>query len=160
MTMRPMFIVTVLFLGQVCALGQKTDSPAPRTINLHQAVEMALKHNHVVRIAALKVEEDQHAKEVARSAYLPVIRHDSTFIHVTDTQVIEIPAGALGVVSGTSIPAESLILNQGGKTFETSGTGLVQPLTQLFKIKAEMTLRVRNSRRAGERLVTFKTKLR
>jgi outer membrane protein TolC len=136
MTMRPMFIVTVLFLGQVCALGQTTDSPAPRTINLHQAVEMALKHNHVVRMAALKVEEDQHAKEGARSAYLPVIRHDSTFVHVTDTQVIEIPAGALGVVSGTSIPAESLILNQGGKTFETSGTGLVQPLTQLFKIKA------------------------
>jgi outer membrane protein TolC len=29
-----------------------------------------------------------------------------------------------------------LILNQGGKTFETSGTGLVQPLTQLLKINA------------------------
>jgi outer membrane protein TolC len=29
-----------------------------------------------------------------------------------------------------------VILNQGGRTFETSGTGLTQPLTQLLKIKA------------------------
>jgi outer membrane protein TolC len=131
-----MFIMTVLFLGQVCAFGQKTDSPAPRTINLHEAVELALKHNHVVRIATLKVEEDQYAKEVARSAYFPVVRNDSAFFHVTDTQHIEIPAGALGVVSGTPIPGGPVILNQGGRTFETSGTGLTQPLTQLFKIKA------------------------
>jgi outer membrane protein TolC len=90
----------------------------------------------VVRIATIHVEEEQHAKEVARSAYLPVLRNESTFIHVTDTQNIEIPAAGLGVVGGSAIPAQSLILNQGGKTFETSGTGLVQPLTQLFKIKA------------------------
>jgi outer membrane protein TolC len=136
MTTRPMFIMAVLFLGQVCALGQKTDSKVPRTINLHEAVELALKHNHIVRIATLKVEEEQHAKEVARSAYFPVIRNDSTFFHVTDTQHIEIPAGALGVVDGTPIPGGPVILNQGGRTFETSGTGLTQPLTQLFKIKA------------------------
>jgi len=131
-----MFIMAVLFLGQVCALGQKTDSTAPRTINLHEAVELALKHNHVVRIATLKVEEEQHAKEVVRSAYFPVIRNDSTFFHVTDTQHIEIPGGALGVVDGTPIPGGPVILNQGGRTFETSGTGLTQPLTQLFRIKA------------------------
>lgn len=136
MTTRTLLLAGVLFLGQAGALGQQADSPAPRTINLHQAVELALRHNHVVRIASLRVEEQQHAKEAARSAYLPVIRNDSTFVHVTDTQNIEIPAGALGVVSGSAIPGQALVLNQGGKTFETSGTGLVQPLTQLFKIKA------------------------
>jgi outer membrane protein TolC len=97
---------------------------------------MALQHNHFVRIASLHVEEEQHAKEVARSAYLPVLRNDSTFVHVTDTQNIEIQAGALGVVDGTAIPSRSVILNQGAKTFETSGTGLTQPLTELFKIKS------------------------
>jgi outer membrane protein TolC len=131
-----MLVAAVLFLGLTCALAQQTGPSAPRTINLHEAVELALKRNHVVRIASLKIEEDQHAKEVARSAYFPVVRNDSTFVHVTDTQNIEIPAGALGVLSGTPIPGGPVILNQGGKTFETSGTGLVQPLTQLFKIKA------------------------
>jgi outer membrane protein TolC len=105
-------------------------------INLHEAVELALKHNHRVRIASLHVEEGQHAKEVARSAYLPTIRNDSMFFHLTDTQFIEIPSGGLGVVGTNRIPPEPLLLNQGGLTVETSGTGLVQPLTQLFKIKA------------------------
>ena len=136
MTTRTMLIATVLFLAQCCALGQQAEPTAPRTINLHQAVELALKHNHVVRIASYHVEEEEHAKEVARSAYYPVLRNDSVFAHVTDTQNIEIAAGALGVVGASAIPSQPLILNQGGKTFETIGTGLVQPLTQLFKIKA------------------------
>jgi len=39
-------------------------------------------------------------------------------------------------VSGTRIPAGTVVLNQGGQTFETGRTGLTQPLTQLFKIKS------------------------
>jgi outer membrane protein len=125
-----------LFSLLTFASAQQAESTAPRTINLHQAVELALKHNHVVRIASLKVEENQHAKEVARSAYLPTLRNDSTFAHVTDTQFIAIPAGGLGVVGGTGIPARQFTINQGDKNFIVSGTGLTQPLTELFKIKA------------------------
>jgi outer membrane protein TolC len=136
MNIRPLLIFGVLSAGQICAVAQREDPSVPRTMNLHQAVELALKHNHVVRIASLKVEEDEHAKEVARSAYLPVLRNDSVFAHLTDTQFIAIPAGAFGVVDGSAIPSRSFVINQGGLTFETSGTGLVQPLTQLFKIKA------------------------
>ena len=118
------------------AVSQQADSNIPRTINLQEAVEMALKHNHLVRIASFQVAEQEHAREVARSAYFPTLRNDSTLVHVTDTQIVEIPAGAFGIAGGSAIPSQSLILNQGGKTFETSGTQLVQPLTQLFKIKA------------------------
>jgi outer membrane protein TolC len=129
-------VVASLFLIAAAALGQQADSNIPRTLNLHEAVEIALKHNHNVRIASLHVEEEQHNREVARSAYFPVLRNDSVFAHLSDTQNIEIPAGGLGVVSASAIPSQTLVINQGGKTFETSGTGLVQPLTQLFKIKA------------------------
>jgi len=118
------------------ALGQQREASAPRTLNLQQAVELALKHNHVVRIASLKVEENEHAKEVARSSYLPVLRNDSVFAHITDTQFVGIQPGALGTVAGSAIPARTVVISQGDQTFETSGTGLVQPLTQLFKIKA------------------------
>src|SRR4029077_10829203 len=113
---------THLFLMPRCTLGQQTESTAPRTINLHEAVDLALKHNHVVRIAALHVEEEQHAKEVARSAYLPTLRNDSIFAHASDTQFIAIPAGGLGVVSGTEIPPRQFTINQGDKNFITSGT--------------------------------------
>jgi len=57
-------------------------------------------------------------------------------LHVTDTQFIQIAPGSLGAVNGTPIPTQPATINQGGRTIITSGTGLVQPLTQLFtKIK-------------------------
>jgi len=115
----------------ICARAQNAET-APRKITLPEAVQMALKHNHVVRIAGLQVQEKQHAKEAARSGYFPSITNESRVLRVTDTQFIQIPAGGLGTVAGSPIPAQPAILNQGGKTFVTSGTDLVQPLSQLF----------------------------
>lgn len=128
-------VVSVLSLATF-TLAQQPESNAPRRLNLHEAVELALRHNHVVRIAELHVDEEQHAKEVARSAYLPTIRNSSSFGHLTDTQFIAIPAGAFGTVGGNTIPARQFNINQGALNFTTSGTGLTQPLTELFKIRA------------------------
>jgi outer membrane protein TolC len=118
------------------AVAQQPELSSARRLSLHEAVELALKHNHSARIAALHVEEEQHAKEVARSAYLPTVRNDSAFAHVTDTQFIGIPAGAFGTVGGSAIPPRQFNISQGEKNFIVSGTGLTQPLTELFKIKA------------------------
>ena len=115
----------------LCARAQNAE-PAPRKITLPEAVQLALKNNHVVRIAGLEVQVKQHAKEAARSGYFPTISNESRVLRLTDTQFIAIPAGSLGTVGGTPIPTAPAILNQGEKTFVTSGTGLVQPLTQLF----------------------------
>src|SRR5271154_4963421 len=118
--------------------GAQNTVTAPRNITLPEAVQLALKQNHVVRIAGLKVDQKQDAKEIARSAYLPSIRNESRILRVTDTQFIEIARGSLGTVGGTPIPETSDVISQGGRTFVTSGTGLVQPLTQLFtRIKPE-----------------------
>ena len=118
-------------------LAQGQDHTAMRRhLTLQEAVQLALNHNHVVRIAKLRVEEKKYAKDGARSKYFPVIENDSRIFAVTDTQFIEIPAGAFGTVGGMPIPGAPVIINQGGQKFVTSGTMLVQPLTQLFtKIK-------------------------
>jgi outer membrane protein TolC len=116
--------------------AQETKQPEPRRITLEQAVQLALKHNHVVRIAAYDVQEKEHRKEIARSAYFPILRNDSVLAHLTDTQFIGIPAGGLGTVGGTPIPPLSTILNQGGLTIVTSGTSLTQPLSELWKVKS------------------------
>ena len=125
-----------LFSLLTFTFAQQPESNVPRRLNLHEAVELALKHNHSVRIASLHVNEEQHAKEVARSAYLPKIRNDSTFAHATDTEFIGFPPGSLGVVGNSAIPPRLLTITQGEKNFIVSGTGLTQPLTELFKIKA------------------------
>jgi outer membrane protein TolC len=125
----------LIFLQAGSVAAQEANPRTPRRITLEEAVQMALKHNHVVRIAAYKVEEKEHAKDLARGAYFPVLRNDSNLLQVTDTQFIGIPAGSLGTVSGTLLPERSVILNQGGKTIVTSGTQVTQPLTDLLKIK-------------------------
>ena len=133
---RPLLLVGILFAGHITAGAQQEPLPPMRTLNLQQAVDLALQHNHAVRIASLHVEESARAKDVARSAYLPVLRNDSIFAHLTDTQLIAIPAGSLGSAGGSALPTHPVVIQQGERTFETSGTGLVQPLTQLFKIKS------------------------
>lgn len=114
---------------------EKGSTAASRRISLREAVQLALKHNHNVRIAGYAVDEKQHAKEAAKGSYFPSIRNDSSFLRLTDTQLIQINPGTLGTVGGTPIPAVSSVLNQGGRSLTTSGTQITQPLTSLLKIK-------------------------
>ena len=126
-------LTAALFLYSFAAsVRAQTTKLSARHISLSEAVQLALKHNHVVRIAGFQVQEKQDAKELARSGYFPNLTNESRIFTVTDTQFIDIPAGGLGTVAGTPVPAKSAILNQGGKTFVISGTTLSQPLTQLL----------------------------
>ena len=134
---RMLIVVALAFLSTFASAGEPDTAPTPRHITLQEAVQVALQHNHLVRINQFKVEEQQHVKEAAKSAYFPSIRNESTFIHVTDTQLVEIGAGSLGTVAGSPIPTQSSIINQGGRNLTTSGTQLTQPLTTLLKIRAE-----------------------
>jgi outer membrane protein TolC len=129
-------VLSISFTAAFAANLTAQESKPVRRISLDEAVQLALKHNHVVRIAGYKVEEKQQTKEIARSAYFPIMRTDGSSLRVTDSQFIGIPQGALGTVDGTPIPGRSVTLNQGGHTFVSSGTSLTQPLTGLFRIKS------------------------
>jgi outer membrane protein TolC len=138
MMKQKLHLVVALALSSTLVFAAEPDTTIPaRRITLHEAVQLARQHNHLVRIDQYKVEEKQHAKEVAKSAYFPLIQNQSSFIHVTDTQLIEIERGSLGTAAGTQIPPVNGILNQGGRNLTTSGTQLTQPLTTLLKIRPE-----------------------
>ncbi|MGA2419258.1 MAG: TolC family protein [Candidatus Acidiferrum sp.] len=123
---------------QTLQKGTTPETPAgeARHITLNEAVQLALKHNHLVRISRYQVEEKEHARQLTRSGYFPVLRNDSSVAEVTDTQFIGIPAGSIGEVGGTPLPSRTDILNQGGKTLVVSGTQVTQPLSELFKVKS------------------------
>ena len=136
-TKRPKYRWGLLFLVVTLPLRAQQAAPsAARRLTLEEAVSLALKHNHGVRIAAFGVQEKEHSKDVARSAYYPLLRNDSAVAHLTDTQFVGIPAGSLGTVAGTAIPTQTTILNQGDLTIITSGTQLTQPITELWKVKS------------------------
>jgi outer membrane protein TolC len=156
-------VLFLIFLSLVFAhiAAAQENQTVPRHITLEQAVQLALKHNHVIRIAGFKVEEQMHVKDVARSAYFPILRNDSNAVRVTDTQFIGIPAGSLGTAGGTPLPSSSVVLNQGGRTLISSGTSLTQPLMQLLKVKSandiarEELTATRNKERQTENTVAL-----
>jgi outer membrane protein TolC len=132
--------ICVVALAALAALPVAAQQNAPsdvRHITLVEAVQLALKHNHLIRIAGYSVEESQRAKDVARSAYYPKLRNDSSYLHVTDTQFIAIAKGSLATVGGTPVPEQTTVINQGGLDLITSGTGLTQPIGELWKIRAQ-----------------------
>ena len=129
-------IVLVFLSGAFAMAADPGKTPVPRHISLQEAVQLAVQHNHGVRIAEYKVDESRQAKEVTKSAYFPSIHNESNFLHLTDTQLIEIGAGSLGTAAGTPIPPRSAIINQGGRDLTTSGTQITQPLTTLLKVRA------------------------
>ncbi len=131
----PVRTALALLALMLCRGGSLAAQDAPasgvRHITLAEAVQLAMAHNHTLRIAGYKVEEKEHQKDVAKSYYYPSLKNESTVVHVTDVQHVEIPTGAFGA----DIPAQPITLLQGGQTFETSGTSLSQPLTPLLKVK-------------------------
>ncbi len=137
---RFMLAATIFYAGIAPAQEESNTAAPPRHITLQEAVQLALKHNHDVRIAGYSVEEKEQAKRVDKSEYFPVIRNDSNFFHVTDTELIEIKSGSLGIAAGTLIPPGNAIINQGERNLTTSGTQISQPLTTLLKIRRENDL--------------------
>lgn len=136
MKRKALFLLMATALSCPLTLANETNGAGPaRHIALREAVQLALKHNHNVRIAQYGIDEKQQAKEAAKSSYFPSIRNDSAFMRVTDTQLIQIAPGSLGVAAGTPIPPVNSIINQGGRNLITSGTQITQPLTSLLKIK-------------------------
>lgn len=106
---------------------------APMELTLSQAIDLALKQNRSLKLAQLAVVDSEQKKKIARADYFPQIKNESTAFHVTEIQQLVIPEASLGV----GIPPKTAVIGQGTLTAYTSGTGLQQPLTQMFKIRED-----------------------
>ena len=118
-----------------CASAALTDEV--RHLKLEEAVRLALQQNRDLKIARLKVKENESRKAAAHSDYLPTITNRSNVLHISELQNITVPAGSLGTVAGAALPPRSIIVDQGKQTLYGSGTMLAQPLTQLLRIHQE-----------------------
>jgi len=131
-----LFLSLALLGWDFCTPVMAQSSPNPMRLTLDQAIDLALKQNHSVRLGSLSVEQMQTKKDEARSNYLPQITTSGSVLHVTELQGVEIPAGTFGSFPSTGpVPSTSLVIDQGSGTWYTGGVGLEQPLTQLFRIR-------------------------
>jgi len=132
--------ITLILAMPPGTLAQATASvPMGPTVHLTlpAAVDMAIAHNRKLKLARLAISDSEEQKRVAESHYYPVIKNESAVLHITELEGIVVPVGSLS--HGTSaglIPSQTLRIDQGADTTYTSGTGLDQPLTQMFKIHA------------------------
>ena len=124
------------FLTAVTAiLAAPILSAQVKKLSMTEAVELALKQNHNLKIARFKVQEAEEEKAGAKSQYFPTLSNETRLSHITELQDIDIPAGAFGKIPevGPS-PPHDLFIDQGKTTVVGSGTSLTQPLTQLIRI--------------------------
>jgi len=129
--------LTLSLFGSALGTGAVAQQPppAPMRLTLEQAIDLALKQNHSVRLRSLSAEQMKSKKDEARSSYLPQIQAHGSVLHITQLEGVVIPAGALGNFPSTGpIPTKPLVIDQGADTGYTGGVGLEQPLTQLFRI--------------------------
>jgi outer membrane protein TolC len=125
-------IVTALLITTTPSLAGEA-----RRLTLAEAVQMAVEQNRTLKIARLKVKENEYKKDGARSDYFPSITNQSNILHITELQNFTISQGTFGSVSGTPVPTRNTNVPQGKKTFYSSGTMIAQPLTQLLRIHQE-----------------------
>ena len=124
--------IIIAAVGIVMAVTQYADDV--RHLTLTEAVHLAINQNPALKIARLKVAENEQKKAGERASYFPSLKNESNILHVTELQNIGIPAGTFGTVGGSFVPSRNTIIPQGQNTFYTSGTQLSQPLTQLIRI--------------------------
>ncbi len=126
---------TLTITGLALAAAIPQYAAEPRRLTLTEAVHLAVSQNRALKIARLKVVENEQKKVGARSEYFPSITNQSNALHISELQNIGIPAGAFGTAGGSLIPAHGVTLPQGQQTFVSSGTMIAQPLTQLIRIR-------------------------
>ncbi len=134
-----LFVATVVLPAQqdtVVSVAAAPPSPVGTRLTLSAAVEIALHHNRHLQLAQLAVRDSGEQKTIAQSHFYPTIANQSSVLHITELEGVVIPAGAFAHGSAGLVPSDTIRLDQGASTTYTSGTGLTQPITQAFKIRA------------------------
>ena len=78
MTVQASIFAVLFSTAGRAAFAQQPEPPAAGVITLPEAVDLALAHNHAVRLARLSVDEKDRAKDVAKSAYFPQVRNETS----------------------------------------------------------------------------------
>ncbi len=105
-----------------------------RKLSLKEAVELAISQNHSLRIARLKIVENEQKKAGERASYFPQIKDAANAGDSTGVDHLVIPAGTLGRVQGQLVPGNAVNIPQGLHHLLLNEASISQPLTQLIRI--------------------------
>jgi len=131
-------VVAVLLLLVFCSAAAQAEK---RRLTLDEAVDLAAQSNPTVRMAHLKARAMRATVTQARANYFPQLATEGEAVHAGRNELLRIPMGALGVYSGVgAIPGKEIDLQLGNRNFLLDTTTLAQPLSQLYKIHAGVSV--------------------
>jgi outer membrane protein TolC len=105
-----------------------------RKLSLKEAVELAISQNHSLRIARLKIVENQQQKAGQRASYFPSVTDHAKADDSTGISHVVIPTGTFGRVGGQLVPGQDVTIPQGRDYLLLNEATITQPLTQLIRI--------------------------
>jgi outer membrane protein TolC len=105
-----------------------------RKLSLKEAVELAISQNHSLRIARLKIVENEQKKAGERASYFPSITDHANADDSTGISHIVIPSGTFGRVDTQLVPGHDVTIPQGQDYLLLNEATISQPLTQLIRI--------------------------
>jgi outer membrane protein TolC len=118
------------------ALCVPSAQAAARKLSLAEAVDLARRQNHALKIARAHVRERAEQTATARSNYFPQFSNSTSLVGLSAQQLVTVPAGSLGTIPPLGpFPPQSVTLQQGSNLTVLSITTVQQPLTQLWKIR-------------------------
>lgn len=112
-----------------------------RSITLDEAVQLATKQNSLVKMAGDKAKEADARVTQARANYFPVVTNQSAATHFNQSEFLTIDKGALGSYAATGpIPNNDVNIKVGKQNAFITTTVAAQPITQMFKIHAGVSV--------------------
>lgn len=151
--------IALVAIGVVALAGQA--SAEQLNLTLPAAIDLARRQNRSLKISMHKIEESRQRIASARSRFFPQLSNESSYMGLSDRQLVTIPAGSLGTVPGLGpFPTQDTKINQGSNALFISSTTLTQPVTQLFKIneghevaKAESEIAESDARKTEDEII-------
>lgn len=129
-------LMAMAALNLAVATPAKAQEPAAReTLTVEDAVELALRRNRRVAMAAMDVERAERNIEAARTRRLPSFEMQAMAGTTLTPVSVTYPAGAFGTFPETGpIPGEDTVVETPQSLSGNVNATLAQPLTQLHKI--------------------------
>lgn len=112
-----------------------------RSITLDEAIQLATTQNSLVKMAGDKAREADARVIQARANYFPAITNQSIATHLNQSEFLTIDKGALGSFAATGpIPNNNVNIKVGKQDAFITTTVAAQPITQIFKIHAGVSV--------------------
>src|SRR4029077_11794878 len=127
----PAFGLLLLFLVQGVVHAQQPESASGESLTLDQAIALALRDNHSMKIARLEVEKADESISGSKTSRLPSLHALTLFSRNLANNQLHVPDPAASVIPGLG---PLFAINARVKPTALFTVSAIEPLTQQYRI--------------------------